>query len=131
MTQHLREKGWLAGFRPDSSSLIAKLPLPGAKPVHLGLAGAGATAELLDTEDSSGRKKGLGERLGRAGLGATTGLISAGYSGGGGLPGMAGGFAGELAGEALGREAGGRLGRGADVALAKLRGKPKIEASKV
>jgi len=62
----------------------------------------GAGKEKVDPR--TGRKRGVGERLGRAGLGLSTGIV-----------GMRAGFVPAVIGEMTGEVAGGAAGRGADV----------------
>lgn len=125
----LRQSGWLANVgRGDFGGAGKVLQYaPGGKALHVGMAGLGASRELASKETETGRKKGLGERVGRAGMGAATGLITAGAAnraatraGAGGLlstaAGLAGGHVGERIGGGIASGIGGSAGRAVDVA---------------
>lgn len=88
--------------RRKATNMLARA-LPGEIGTIVPLTAVGAVSDFHDTDGGNGRRRGLGERLGRAGLGATTGLV--GMRGG-----LISGTVSNLAGTALG----GALGRGVD-----------------
>ena len=92
---------------------MARRALPGEAAVNVAQIAGGSYRGLKETEDpTTGRKIGLGERIGRAGMGATTGIV-----------GMRSGFVAGMAGSAAGEAIGGRVGRAGDAVAGKLRGK--------
>jgi len=126
VVERLRGGGWLSAapkYQGDSKYYQARnllhRALPGEKGVIVGLGGASSAGELASSETSEGRKKGWGERVGRAvGMGGsfvatnplfrTHGLLQAG--------------AGALVASELGIRGMGLAGRGADAGVGALTG---------
>jgi hypothetical protein len=98
--------------RVEHAKNLAMRALPGRKTLHVLPAGMGAMHTLRQKEDpETGRKIGLGERMGGAAMGAATGLVAGTATG----TGIAGGMVGSHIGERLGATIGKTVGRGADV----------------
>lgn len=102
--------------------------LPGKKTMFVLPAAADAAYTAAHDEDpNTGRRLGMGERIGRIGLGTGANLVGVGMTG---TKGFAGQLAGGLVGETLGAHAGATLGRKVDElrqrrALAAGAGSPK------
>lgn len=116
------EKGSLAAIRRgrggaefsklEKAKNMAMRAMPGQKALHVLPAGAGAVSTLRQKEDpETGRKIGLGERVGGAAMGAATGLVAGTASG----TGVAGSMVGSAIGERVGAGIGKTVGRSADV----------------
>lgn len=91
---------------------MAARALPGELAVAAPLTAHGAKSDMKATEDPSTHKKpGLGERVGRTGLGLTTGIV-----------GMRGGLVSGGVSAMLGHTLGARSGRALDTAARKIKG---------
>jgi hypothetical protein len=114
-----RRKGIMSGAaKYEGDSVIRKglntvrRALPGEAAVQVGMGGQQAYHNMKTTEDpTTGRQIGLGERMGRAGVGFTSGIV--GMRAGTGGTGLAAGMITGMAGESLG----GMAGRGVDKAF--------------
>jgi len=93
---------------------VVRRALPGEVSVNVGLGGHAAYQGLkTDRDPATGRPIGMGERVGRAGLGFTTGIV-----------GMRGGITTGIGSAVLGDQIGKHVGRGFDRATGAVRGRP-------
>jgi len=90
-------KGGVDYIRSPSTSNLERAMIVGGEPLFAGM-------ELSSSETGSGRKKGWGERVGRAAGGLATGIAGA-----------RAGAIGQIGSALIGTELGGLAGRGADV----------------
>ena len=124
--ERLRGGGWLSAaptYQGDSKLLQARnllhRALPGEKGMTVAMGGGGAVGELASSETAEGRKKGLGERVGRA-TGHLGGFIGPNpiFRRHGMIPGMVG----SLVGAEVGMRGGGLAGRAMDTGVGALTG---------
>jgi hypothetical protein len=92
---------------------MARRALPGEAAVNVVQTADSSRRALMEKEDETGRHIGLGERLGKAGVGATTSIV-----------GMRGGFTSGLASGIAGKAIGARGGRLVDSAASHLHRHP-------
>lgn len=101
--------------------------LPGQKALTVGMSIPEAVGSLRPQEDpETGRKKGLGERVGGAAGSIGTGLIATGLPQGQGLSGAAGGMVGGMLASSVGAAGGRTAGRLLDVGTRKLKRPQKL-----